>query len=330
MTKEYGGYLPIEFAQGTPYYKGEHIVALNSGRYAIAYALKHLKWNLVYLPFYLCSTVEETIKKELPWLQIRYYHIAKNFLPEDLILKENEGILLVNYFGMLPDSTIYSILQQYHFRVLVDNTQSFFSKPIDKVCQVYSCRKFFGVADGAYVIGGNILQHPVPASTSSLYALHLLLSYEHGTDYSYHLNKENEECLGICGIQAMSRLTSSMLNVVDYNHVQEIRLKNIKTLHKILSSVNEITLPELRPALYYPFLFRSKVLREKLIQRKIYIPQLWKEVELNSDASLWERTLSRYLCPLPIDQRYSTDDMETIGKQILQFIKNQKSERFYL
>ena len=45
MTKEYGGYLPIEFAQGTPYYKGEHIVALNSGRYAIAYALKHLKWK---------------------------------------------------------------------------------------------------------------------------------------------------------------------------------------------------------------------------------------------------------------------------------------------
>ena len=98
MMKEYGGYLPIEFAAGAPYYSGEHVAALNSGRYAIAYALKQLKWDMIYLPFYICATVEETIRKELPLIQIRYYHINQQFLPESVSLKEKEGILWVNYF----------------------------------------------------------------------------------------------------------------------------------------------------------------------------------------------------------------------------------------
>ena len=129
MMKEYGGYLPIEFAAGVPYYSGEHVAALNSGRYAIAYALKQLKWDMIYLPFYICATVEETIRKELPQIQIRYYHINQQFLPESVSLKEKEGILWVNYFGIQPDQVIQDMVQQYDSRILIDNTQSFFSAP---------------------------------------------------------------------------------------------------------------------------------------------------------------------------------------------------------
>ena len=39
VTREYGGYLPLELPKGQEYYRGEHVVALNSGRYAIVYAL---------------------------------------------------------------------------------------------------------------------------------------------------------------------------------------------------------------------------------------------------------------------------------------------------
>lgn len=321
MMKEYGGYLPIEFAAGTPYYSGEHVVALNSGRYAIAYALKQLKWDIIYLPFYICATVEETIRKELPQMQIRYYHIDKNFLPESVSLQEKEGILWVNYFGIQSDQVIQDMVQQYDSRILIDNTQSFFSTPQKDVCQVYSCRKFFGVSDGAYAIGSPICQQPVPDSTSSLYTSHLLQSYEYGTNYSYTLNKENEERLGSCGIQSMSPLTSAMLNVVDYEHVRQKRMENMKALHEMLAPVNEITLHESRPALYYPFLYSSETLRKELIQKKIYVPQLWSETAENTHASVWEHHLSNCLCLLPIDQRYDTTDMKEIGKQILSLIR---------
>ena len=320
MMKEYGGYLPIEFAAGVPYYSGEHVVALNSGRYAIAYALKQLKWNVIYLPFYICATVEKTIRKELPQMQIRYYHINEQFLPEAVSLKEKEGILWVNYFGIQSDQIIQDMIQQYDSRILIDNTQSFFSTPQEGVCQVYSCRKFFGVSDGAYAIGSPICQQPVPVSASSLYTSHLLQSYEYGTNYSYTLNKENEERLGTCGIQAMSPLTSAMLNVVDYEHVRQKRLENMQALHESLGSVNEITLHGFRPTLYYPFLCSSETLRRELIGKKIYVPQLWSETAENPDSSAWEQHLSNCLCPLPVDQRYDTDDMKEIGSQVLSLI----------
>ena len=321
MMKEYGGYLPIEFASGTPYYSGEHVVALNSGRYAIAYALKQLKWDVIYLPFYICATVEETIRKELPLLQIRYYHINQQFLPESVSLKEKEGILWVNYFGIQPDQVIQDMIQQYDSRILIDNTQSFFSTPQKEVCQIYSCRKFFGVSDGAYAVGSQIQLQPIPVSTSSLYTSHLLQSYEYGTNYSYALNKENEERLGSCGIQAMSPLTSAMLSVINYEHVRQKRMENIKALHEVLAPVNEISLTEFRPALYYPFLYSSETLRKELIQKKIYVPQLWNETAENTQASAWEHHLSNCLCLLPIDQRYDTTDMEEIGKQVLSLVR---------
>lgn len=320
MIKEYGGYLPIEFAAGTPYYAGEHVAALNSGRYAIAYALKQLKWDVIYLPFYICATVEETIRKELPRMQIRYYHINQQFLPESVTLKEKEGILWVNYFGIQSDQAIQDMIKQYDSRILIDNTQSFFSAPQKEVCQVYSCRKFFGVSDGAYAVGSQIFQQPVPVSTSSLYTSHLLQSYEYGTNYSYTLNKENEERLGSCGIQAMSTLTSAMLNVIDYEHVRQKRMENMRALHEILGSVNEIPLQEFRPALYYPFLYSSETLRKELIQKKIYVPQLWSETAENPDASTWEQYLSNCICPLPVDQRYDIEDMKEIGRQVLTLI----------
>ena len=323
MTKEYGGYLPIEFAAGTPYYSGEHVVALNSGRYAIAYALRQLKWDVIYLPFYICATVEETIRRELPQMRIRYYHINQQFLPESVFLKEKEGILWVNYFGIQSDQIIQDMVQQYGPRILIDNTQSFFSAPQKGVCQVYSCRKFFGVSDGAYAVGSPICQQQVPVSASSLYASHLLQSYEYGTNYSYTLNKENEERLGTCGIQAMSPLTSAMLNVVDYGHVRQKRMENMGALHEVLAPVNEIALTEFHPALYYPFLCPSEALRQELIKKKIYVPQLWKETAENPDASTWEQHLSSCLCPLPIDQRYDTEDMKEIGRQVLALIGKQ-------
>lgn len=322
MKKEYGGYLPIEFASGTPYYSGDHVIALNSGRYAIAYALQALKWDAIYLPFYICSTVEETIRKELPQMQIRYYHIDKRFFPKDLTLQEHEGLLWVNYFGIQSQDAIEQMLNRYGSQLLIDNTQAFFSKPRQTVCQVYSCRKFFGVSDGAYAIGTPLSGQPTASSGSSLHAAHLLQSYEYGTNYSYALNKENEDRLGRCRIESMSPLTSAMLNTVDYSFVQQQRIQNMTVLHEILGKHNQIQLPEMTPALYYPFLFPDKTLRSRLIQQKIYIPQLWNETSENEAADPWERHLSDCLCPLPIDQRYDAADMHYIGNQILQLIHN--------
>lgn len=320
MNKEYGGYLPIELPKGNAYYQGENVVALNAGRYAIVYALQEAGWNGIYLPYYICDTVENAIREYLPDIRIRHYSIDKDLLPLSVSPDPDEGLLWVNYFGIQPDAAIDEMAQRFHGQLIIDNTQSFFTAPRKTAWQVYSCRKFFGVCDGSYVIHEHISKRELPQSCSSLHAVHLLHSLEYGTNYSYALNKENEERLGSCGMSAMSPLTSAILGAVDYSEVYRRRKENMEALHQILGPYNQLSIPRSVPAMSYPFLCDTDGLRQKLVQHKIYVPKLWEETSKNEHASPWEVFLSEHLCTLPIDQRYNREDMNTIGNFVLELI----------
>lgn len=319
--KEYGGYLPLELSKGNPYYKGDDVVALNTGRYAIAYAVQDAGWDKIYLPYWLCDTVKDAIHVCLPNVVVDYYHIDDQLLPMNVTLQEKEGILWVNYFGLQSELIIEHLTKQFHGQIIIDNTQSFYTKPQKNAWQVYSCRKFFGVSDGSYVIHSHITKKDIPIHFSGPSAMHLLHSLERGTNYSYSLNKDNETRLGTCGPAAMSRLTSGILSSIDYEQIQKTRTQNLTALHRILAPYNDFPVFRAMPAMAYPFLWNGLNLRESLIQNKIYIPVLWKETLENSEASSWERYLSEHLCILPIDQRYDVSDMKYIGETVLNLIK---------
>lgn len=322
MKKEYGGYLPIELPKGQAYYHGAHVVPLNAGRYAVVYAIQDAGWDGICLPYYICATVEEAIRAYLPGLRIRYYHIDEEFLPISVSPEENEGILWVNYFGIQPDEVVDRMARAFYGHLIIDHTQSFFTAPRKGAYQVYSCRKFFGVCDGSYVIHENISKRELPDSCSSPYADHLLYSLEYGTNYSYARNKENEERLGQCGMSAMSPLTSAILGAVDYAAVRQRRTENMEALHRMLGPYNQLSMKQPAPVMSYPFLCERTGLREELVRRKIYVPKLWEETAGNAQASSWEVYLSENLCVLPVDQRYTGDDMNEIGNVILRILND--------
>lgn len=321
MEKEYGGYLPLELPKGNVYYQGEDVVALNSGRYAIVYALQETNWDCIYLPYYICNTVREAISRYLPGIRIRYYHIDESLLPVDVTPGEREGLLWVNYFGIQTDAVIDRMADRFSGHLIIDHTQAFFTPPRKGVFQVYSCRKFFGVSDGSYVIKEHISHRPMPQHYSSLQASHLLHSLEFGTNYAYGLNKENEQQLGVMEMGAMSPLTSAILKAADYDAVKETRIRNMEQLHNILGACNQLSVPRPAPAMSYPFLCSDPKLRAKLLPLKIYVPWLWAETAENPEASPWEIYLSTHLCTLPVDQRYTDEDMRFIGNTVLELLK---------
>ena len=323
MFKEYGGYLPIELSSGRPFYDGKNVVSLNAGRYAIVYAIEDAGWKQIWLPYYLCNTVADSIRICLPQVKIDYYHINEQLLPDLPFLSDDEGLLWVNYFGVQPESVIDQMVQRYGSHLLIDQTQSFFSRPRSKAWQVYSCRKFFGVCDGSYVIHEGITHRPLESRFSSLYAIHLLHSLEYGTNYAYSSSKENEARLATVGIASMSPLTAAILNGIDYDEVQQKRRNNVRILHQILKPYNRFPLSPGASSLFYPFLSDTPGLREKLIHKKIYVPKLWEETSRNSNASPLEIRLSEYLCCLPIDQRYTEEDMQFIGATVLNFLQEE-------
>ncbi len=320
MAKEYGGYLPLELPEGNAYYQGEDVAALNSGRYAIVYALQETDWNCIYLPYYICDTVKEAIRRYLPKIRICFYHIDESLLPTDVAPGEQEGLLWVNYFGIQPDAVIDRMAEQYSGHLIIDHTQAFFARPRKGVFQVYSCRKFFGVSDGSYVIKEHISHRPLPQHYSSLQASHLLHSLEFGTNYAYALNKENEQQLGTMEMGAMSPLTSAILQAADYDTVKKTRIRNMERLHEILGPHNRLPVTWPAPAMSYPFLCSDPELRTKLLPYKIYVPCLWTETAENPEASLWEADLATHLCVLPVDQRYTDEDMQWIGKTVLELL----------
>ena len=154
--KEFGGYLPLELKNGKEYYEfnDSNMLRYNSGRTAIVSAVKNIMPDRIFLPYYICETVDEAIKKFFPNIQILKYKIDKFLYPKELDLKEKDCVLVVNYFGLM-DKNIQKFIETYNnINIIVDNTQAFFSNPVwkDKVYNVYSCRKFIGVPDGGCLL----------------------------------------------------------------------------------------------------------------------------------------------------------------------------------
>ena len=320
--KEFGGYLPLELKNGKEYYEfnDSNMKRYNSGRTAIVSAVKNILPNRIFLPYYICETVDRAIKKFFPNTKILKYKIDKSLYPNELDLNENDCVLIVNYFGLM-DQNIQKFIESYNnMNIIVDNTQAFFSNPVwkDKVYNVYSCRKFIGVPDGGYLISKEKLNNFFDDNTySSEYSGHILKSIEYGTNYSYLESKKNEDIITNT-FGKMSLFTNKILKNADYEFIKEKRISNFNYLNEILRDYNLFefeSFNDLKCIPYgYPFL-TNKDIHQSLVNDKIYIPFLWKEI-LNRKDLYVESSLSSNMVLLPIDQRYDKNDMMYLAETV--------------
>lgn len=314
MMKEMGGYLPLELYRGKEYYQFEKdkMLRVNCGRAAIHAALMQFRPQRVILPYFICPTVKLLVKKAgIPFSE---YSIGEDFFPKNIRCNEDDCVVLVNYFGLVNRKELALKLAR-KTRVLLDNTQAFYAEPIfhPNILNVYSCRKFFGVSDGGYLIGEHLQQSDLQPSTSWEDSLFLTKSLELGTNEAYNLKKECEERLGSTYTQ-MSTLTRAIMDGIDYSYVAKRRRENFETLNRLMLRFNTLQwdLGSSSVPYMYPFMIRREM-REKLLLNKIYIPVLWKESMCSRSSYLIERNFSKWIYHLPIDQRYSIEDMKYLA-----------------
>lgn len=317
LGKEYGGYLPLELPLLKRGYYDEYkesLIALNCGRSAIYCALKNADAKKVFLPYYNCISVTEGV--EASGVKYEYYRLDDRLMPVDVKCADGEYILWVNYFGNAKESAKLEILDRYK-NVIFDNTQAFFSKPIIEQYNIYSCRKFFGVSDGAYLIKNKIKQIALRQDVSHERALYLLKSIETGSNAAYEHYLESEGLFGD-NILLMSQLTRRILESIDYEKVKKIRRDNFNVLHRILGESNKFAVNTLSDThIAYPFLSKYEKLRDVLIKNKVYVSAWWKHVPQLVKNQGIETQMSNCLIPLPIDQRYGEEDMERIASLVL-------------
>jgi hypothetical protein len=310
-SKTIGGYIELQLSKGTLYYPD--LIALNTGRNALEYILRIRKYSTIYLPYYTCEVLLEPLKK----LNVHYqfYHIDEDLDPIiDFNIDERSCLLYTNYFG-LKTETVKKLAKEVK-NLIIDNAQAFFCKPINGCDTFYSCRKFFGVPDGAYLnitttLGLNLKQDQSVDRFS-----HLIKSIDINIEEGYADYIKNNNVLCNNEIKKMSVLTENILSSIDYEECADIRRKNFAYLDEHLGSENilRINFSAEDVPMVYPLLVEDPSVKQQLINQKIFVATYWPNVyEWASDDS-YEYFLAKNLVSLPIDHRYSLVDMKMIVK----------------
>ncbi len=202
--REIGGYFQLDQLIDKPYH--ENLVELNTGRNSLLYLVEAKKISKVYLPYFLCNSMSDMLGKY--GINFEYYHIGKDFLPVfEEKLKEDEYLYIVNYYGQITNDEIRKFKEEYK-NIILDNTQSFFQKPVLNIDTIYSCRKYFGVPDGAYLSTDVALDEILEEDQSSSRVKHILGRFEgQASDYYNEFNK-NDDAFKELPIKRMSKLTT--------------------------------------------------------------------------------------------------------------------------
>ncbi len=309
---EIGGYLGLDFFKGHEYYSD--LIAVNSGRNALLYIIRARKISKLYIPYYLCDSVSAMCDRN--GCKYDYYHINTDFFPVfDKKLGESEYLYIVNYFGQMDNEKMCELKNKFD-RIIVDNVQAFFQHPVPGVDTVYSCRKFFGVSDGGYVSTNADYTGNMPEDQSKDRMVHVLGRFETGHANSYYAAfKDNEAHLDYEELKLMSPLTHNILKAIDYEYIKHIRTQNFSLYHNALKSFNTLKLNIAEGAYAYPFYCENGMkIKQKLAGMNIYIPTLWPNV-LNISCDL-EKKYAENILPLPVDQRYSADEVTTVIEAI--------------
>lgn len=303
--KEIGGYMELDTYRLPMRHEGA--VALNCGRNALAYLIEARNIKKICLPRFLCSSVESVCRKM--GVVVRYYSVTEEFHPKVPEMQEDEWLYLVNYYGQLSREMLGEIIRE-HPKAIVDNAQHYFGEPVSGVDTIYTCRKYFGVPDGAFLYTESRLDRELTRDESYTRMGFVLGRYERPASEFYSQSADNNRFFAEEPVKKMSRLTENLLHGIDYEFVRRKREENFHILACALGEKNMLKVRECEGPFMYPFMSEdADRIRKKLLERKIYIPVLWPNVLTECPEDSVEYRLAKNILPLPCDQRYDGDDM---------------------
>ena len=299
MIDAIGGYPELELRKGEHYHK--HALRLNTARNCFEYVLRARGYTKVYIPYYTCEVMLEPLMK--CGVEYEFYHINEQLEPVETIqLKPSEAFLYTNYYG-LKQQCVARLARTYGKQLIVDNAQAFFASPIEGIDTFYSARKFFGVADGAYLYTDKLLDIELEYDLSFERMSHLLIRADVGAEDGYAEFRKNDDAL--CGepIKKMSKLTEKILCSIDYDACKVARRSNYMEYENALKERNDllIHLDENAIPMVYPLVTEDNSIRKKLQGQRIYTATYWSNVLDWAQSKDFEYRVSNTLLPLPIN-----------------------------
>ena len=312
--KEIGGYFELELNKGEELYS--NAIRLNSARNCLRYLVRRKNIKKIQIPAYTCPVVWEVLEAE--GCDIIYYEINEDMLPSSE-LDRSLYVLYTNYFGTCSKQIEH--MRKKYKKLIIDNAQAFFEHDDKGIDAFNSSRKFFGVPDGGYLFTDLDYSDELEGDYSYNRAEHLLKRIDKSASEAYDSYRYNEDIIDGEDIKLMSKLTRKLLSSISYENCKKIRISNFKYLHSCFKNINCFKIKdEDNPAMIYPLLLKDMHIKDdlksRLINDNIYIATYWIG---QKDRGYGDR-LEKYLIPLPIDQRYSIEEMEYMAGKIKQLI----------
>ena len=306
---EIGGYLEFEKYQGKEYHTG--CLKLNTARNCLKYLIEARKIKKLWLSRFNCSAVIDTCLNSN--IDLKYFELdskLRPILPSEY--RPEDYVYVVNYYGQLSD------IKYEH--MIWDNVQAFFEKPMRGVDTIYTCRKYFGVTDGAYLYTDAKFERELVRDESYTRINYLVARLEKSGSEFYSAYQENEKKLDSLPLMKMSAFTENILKSIDYESIRKRREENFYFLHEQLGRFNKLDVAMPTGPFAYPFMIdNGGVLRKQLQAEKVYVAKLWPNVTDEKERMIAENTL-----PLPCDHRYSRTHMQYIVELILNYLNGGK------
>lgn len=308
ISKEIGGYLDMEQYSGSLYHDGA--LALSSGRACLQYLIEAREIAEIWLPNYICSSVVAPCRAAE--LVVKRYEISLDLQPDWDTVSDSVGFLyLVDYYGALSEQTIERALKRFDGRIIVDETENFFRRPLPGVDTLYSVRKYFGVPDGAFLYTDARIGRELPRDESRERMRHLLGRFEKSASDFYSEAQNNNALFADRPVCKMSHITENILRSLDYGLIAKRREANYEYLEERLASISSLRLDMPTGPFAYPYEVDDGLeLKRRLAEHRIYVPTLWPNVLTDAPVGSVAYRYAANVLPLPIDQRYETNDMQ--------------------
>lgn len=311
-TKEIGGYIEFEYFHGEMLYNNG--IRLDCGRSCLGYLIKSKQIKRLAMPSFMCDAVFDLCKDY--GVTMDFYEVGYDFLPQNPLVYDEAYLYLCNYYGQLKEDIVNEYRNKFS-RVIVDNSQAYFTKPVDDIDTLYTCRKFFGVPDGGILYTKSTLEVELEQSESHMHMGYLMGRFERTASEFYAESADNNDRFEGQSVKRMSKLTENILHGIDYIYIKERREENYNYLHEFFKERNRLNLVSPPGPYAYPLLVSdTNGVRQQLAREGIYIPVLWPNVTKEQDKSTVAYDLAMNILPLPCDQRYGLEEMEYLCKKI--------------
>lgn len=331
---------------------GREIMFLRSGREALlmaGIAACDKKEKVILFPAYCCWSMSAPFEKV--GYQVVYYRLNEDLTVDLEYLKMLLGrvkvdvILTMNYFGSAKTDDAVLLVKQTNEQIVVIEDFSHCTFSIKQIhnplvdIYVSSIRKSVGVCDGSIILSHKPMPKQYIQSEVKDFADKRFVAQAEKRLYTWSKDQDKKqeflgtirECEGIIdeftAVRPISERAKKMLAQVNGEEIAYARRENMKHLWNRLNGKVQMV-PGLERCFdgapfSLPILVENRDdVQGKLAKRGVYTQWLWPLCEEAMAVCPVSRNMNDKMLSVPIDQRFSWDDIEDIANIIIEVIKN--------